>query len=168
MENFNWEEFKGRISKIAVHCDTVEKANDFLEQANQHGLTWCSGDPIVFGENYYHYFKYNTCYHFVYLKGIFDADDGLENCDLDTYTHEGCEIVEWEIDSPKKFFYVASQCAEERCGGVVELTEAEHKAVRNFLDQMDIFCDGYCGSCGIEDRKFDTKKEAEDTLRRFL
>lgn len=45
MKNFNWEEFKN--GEIAVHCDTEEKANDFLKECNKQGITWTDGDKTT-------------------------------------------------------------------------------------------------------------------------
>ena len=38
---FNWEDFKN--GKIAVHCDTEEKAKDFVKECYKHGLKWRYG-----------------------------------------------------------------------------------------------------------------------------
>lgn len=48
-------EFWNSEDKLAIHCDTEEKANKFIEESNKIGK-W--GDF----ENYYEVYKENTCY----------------------------------------------------------------------------------------------------------
>ena len=38
MKKFNWEEFKYKNNKIAVHCKTEEEAKDFCNQMHEHGI----------------------------------------------------------------------------------------------------------------------------------
>lgn len=40
MKEFNWEEFKDKNNKIAVHCKTEEEAKDFCNQMYEHGMKW--------------------------------------------------------------------------------------------------------------------------------
>lgn len=47
MKKFNWEEFKDKNNKIAVHCKTEEEAKDFCKQMHEHGLKWCSGASYI-------------------------------------------------------------------------------------------------------------------------
>ena len=35
---FNWEDFKS--GKIGVHCDTEDKAKDFVKECYEHGIKW--------------------------------------------------------------------------------------------------------------------------------
>lgn len=44
MKNFNWDEFKN--DKVAIHCDTLEKAKDFIDRCITHGFTWRDGDKL--------------------------------------------------------------------------------------------------------------------------
>lgn len=55
---FDWDEFKS--SKIAVHCDTEEKANAFLKECEGHGLRW--GDGAATRENNWKDYSTETCY----------------------------------------------------------------------------------------------------------
>ena len=55
---FDWDEFKS--GKIAVHCDTEEKANAFLKECEGHGLRW--GDGAATRENNWKDYSTETCY----------------------------------------------------------------------------------------------------------
>lgn len=61
-------------------------------------------------------------------------------------------------------YYKAYQHAEEQSDGIVHLTEDEYKAVKKFLEQVYNFSDGWCGTCGIEEKAFDTEEEAQESL----
>ena len=49
---FNWEGFKN--GKIAVHCDTEEKAKDFVKECYKYGIKWLceANDDATFWEKY--------------------------------------------------------------------------------------------------------------------
>lgn len=49
---FNWEDFKNK--KIVVHCDTEEKAKDFVKECYRHRIKWLSkeNDDTTFWEEY--------------------------------------------------------------------------------------------------------------------
>lgn len=49
--------------KVAVHCDTEEKARIFRTCLAQHGLSWCSGVSYLSKSNWCEY-KEHTCYNF--------------------------------------------------------------------------------------------------------
>ena len=40
MKKFNWDEFKNKDNKIAMHCKTEEEAKDFCKQMHEHGMKW--------------------------------------------------------------------------------------------------------------------------------
>ncbi len=40
--DFNWDAFKDKSNKIAVHCKTKEEAKDFCRRMHEHGMTWCT------------------------------------------------------------------------------------------------------------------------------
>ena len=49
---FNWEDFKN--DKIAVHCDTEEKAKDFVQECYKYGIKWLceANDDATFWGKY--------------------------------------------------------------------------------------------------------------------
>lgn len=62
MKKFNWDEFKNKYNKIAVHCKTEEEAKDFCRQMHGQGMKWCTGKSYMEKTNYEEY-KGETCYY---------------------------------------------------------------------------------------------------------
>lgn len=62
MKKFNWDEFKNKDNKIAVHCKTEEEAKDFCERMHKQGMKWCSGESYLKNTNYNAHNK-GTCYY---------------------------------------------------------------------------------------------------------
>jgi len=67
---FDWESFK--LGKFAVHCDTEEKAREFLKECDKQGVIWCSGDKTTRQETRWECYKDKTCYGYCTsdLRGI--------------------------------------------------------------------------------------------------
>lgn len=74
----------------AVHCDTEEKANEFLKLAHRFGWEWLSRRSLLEINNYYR-FQEKTCY----LVGR----DGFKYCDKDFYIENGYEVVEFKQET---------------------------------------------------------------------
>lgn len=55
---FNWNRFKR--GEIAVHCNTDEKAKDFLEKCKSREITWGYGYKST--KTLWHLFKEKTIY----------------------------------------------------------------------------------------------------------
>ena len=83
MKEFNWEEFKYKNNKIAVHCKTEEEAKDFCNQMHEHGMKWGDGDSYLENINYNKYLG-KTCYSNSCLYGGYDF-----------YEQIGYRILEW-------------------------------------------------------------------------
>lgn len=62
MKKFNWDEFKNKDNKIAVHCKTEEEAVDFCKQMHEHGMKWCNGESYLKNTNYNMHHEI-TCYY---------------------------------------------------------------------------------------------------------
>ena len=91
MRKFNWDEFKNKDNKIAVHCKTEEEAKDFCKQMYKHGMEWASGDSYL---SYTHYGVYRdkTCY---------GGDGGYQSYDyFEKYKYK---ILEWSDYMGKEF-----------------------------------------------------------------
>lgn len=86
MKEFNWEEFKDKNNKIAVHCKTEEEAKDFCNQMHEHGLRWrwCSHTDSYIERTNWHIYKEETCY----------SNSGCY-CNKDYYIENDCKILEW-------------------------------------------------------------------------
>jgi len=94
MKNFNWEEFKK--GNIAVHCNTEEKAKDFLKECDREGITWQRGQ-YTHEFTKWDIFKEGTSYSF-FINGI-----AITRLDLDKT--QGYKIIEWEIDTMKELTF---------------------------------------------------------------
>ena len=91
MKKFNWDEFKNKDNRIAVHCKTEEEAIDFCKQMHEHGMKWCTGKSYMEKTNYEEY-KGETCYA------------GSGEYSLYRYCNsEGYEILEWSDYMQKEF-----------------------------------------------------------------
>lgn len=91
MRKFNWDEFKNKENRIAVHCKTEEEAIDFCKQMYKHGMEWCTGKSYMEKTNYEEY-KGETCYT---GSGVFSP--------YRYYNSEGYEILEWGDYMQKEF-----------------------------------------------------------------
>lgn len=96
MKNFNWEEFKN--GEIAVHCDTEEKANDFLKECNKQGITWTDGDKTT-EINCWFWYEKDTSY------ACRDGKSKLTFEFLKHYKDKGLETIKWEIDKMKELTF---------------------------------------------------------------
>lgn len=90
-KEFDWEEFKNKRNKIAVHCKTEEEAKDFCKQMHEHGLKWVSTNSYIERTNW-HVLKEKTCY----------TNHG-RYCDKDYYIENDCKILEWSDYMKKEF-----------------------------------------------------------------
>lgn len=91
MKKFNWNEFKNKDNKIAVHCKTEEEAKDLCKQMHEHGMKWCNGESYLKNTNYNAHNK-GTCY---YGNGEF-----LSRVFAEKYNYK---ILEWSDYMQKKF-----------------------------------------------------------------
>lgn len=91
MKKFNWDEFKNKDNKIAVHCKTEEEAKDFCKQMHGQGMKWRDGDSYLELTEYGKYLD-ETCY-----TGV-----GSFTC-CDFYESEGYKILEWSDYMQKNF-----------------------------------------------------------------
>lgn len=90
MKKFNWNEFKNKDNKIAVHCKTEEEAKDFCERMHEQGMKWCSGESYL-KETNYKFCEEEICY----IKGEFSP--------YQYYKSNGYEILEWSDYMDKEF-----------------------------------------------------------------
>lgn len=91
MKKFNWDEFKNKYNKIAVHCKTEEEAKDFCKQMHGQGMKWCTGDSYLENTEYAD-LRERTCYAGEGSYSSYDFYNGLEY-----------EILEWSDYMQKKF-----------------------------------------------------------------
>jgi hypothetical protein len=74
---FDWSSFKS--GKFAVHCDTEEKAREFLKECDAHGIKWCGGDKPS-SQTHWDVYKDKTLYDMSFKN--------LSYCDVGGYAQE--------------------------------------------------------------------------------
>ena len=127
MKKFNWNEFKNKDNKIAVHCKTEEEAKDFCRQMHGHGMKWCTGKSYMEKTNYEEY-KGETCY---VGSGMFSS--------YWYYNSEGYKILEWSDYMQKEFTK-----ADSKDGMVVEYNDncfGKRLVIGGFLTGEDGYVD---------------------------
>ncbi|EPY2296344.1 hypothetical protein ACXATC_004037 [Clostridium sporogenes] len=86
---FNWEGFKN--SEFMVHCDTEEKAKDFIKQCYDKGIEWKYDGSK--NKTNWHIHEKDTCY---VINDIYN--NILNHCRIKFCIEQGFKIIEWEID----------------------------------------------------------------------
>lgn len=89
---FDWEGF--RRNKFIVWCNTEEKAKDFLQECYKRKMHW-NGEELE--ETVWNEYKDETCY-----SNDFNYDNKLGYGRKSFYLDKGYEVIEWEIENPKK------------------------------------------------------------------
>lgn len=105
-KEFDWEEFKNKRNKIAVHCKTEEEANDFCKQMHEHEMTWCDGTSYL-SNNMFISHKEKTAYD---TNGCYSY--------VGWYKGEAYRILEWSD-------YMSTEKTKEQT--VQEFTKADLK-----------------------------------------
>lgn len=133
MKKFNWNEFKNKYNKIAVHCKTEVEAKDFCKQMHKHRMKWCNGESYLKNTNYDMYNE-RTCY---YGDGEYSTRDFAEK-----YNYK---ILEWS-DCMKKEFTKADlkdgMVVEQRDGGMylvlagTAVGKGEHNSINGYTDGL--------------------------------
>lgn len=85
---FNWDEF--RNGKVAVNCDTEEKAKEFLKECYERKLKWFDGSL----DTCWKINKENTCYEYI-GKLVYCSKSHYEE------KEEGYKIIKWESENMK-------------------------------------------------------------------
>jgi len=89
---FNWDEF--RNEKVAVNCDTEEKAREFVEECHKRDMKWekCTENQTMFD-----WYKNDTCYNFE----TDENENRLMFCDKPYYERKNYKIIKWESEKMK-------------------------------------------------------------------
>lgn len=129
MKEFNWDEFKNRENKIAVHCKTEKEAKDFCRKMHEHGMKWNGGFSYL-DYTSYRIYRERTCY---IAKG--------EYCFKNYYEKKGYTILEWSDYMQKEFTK-----ADLKDGMVVKYRNGDNRMV---INEGLIGEDGYSEQCGF-------------------
>lgn len=84
----NKEEFLKKYKGKAVHCNTEEKANEFLGLCDKFGIKWWTENKAT-EFNLWSDYKENTCYRI-------DTDNEIYHCIINYYKNNNCEIIEFQ------------------------------------------------------------------------
>lgn len=109
MKKFNWDEFKNKENRIAVHCKTEEEAVDFCKQMHEHGMRWCNDESFLKTTEYAMH-EEKTCYSGSGTIGSFAYFIG-----------KGYKILEWSDYMQKEFTKADlkdGMVVEQRDGGM--------------------------------------------------
>lgn len=79
--------------RIAVHCDTEEKANAFLQKCEKLGILWCSGEKATNRNNWQEY-KEQTYYEITFGDIAYGC---LEDFSQNNYGFEIIDFSKLEI-----------------------------------------------------------------------
>lgn len=92
---------KYRGEKVAVHCDTEEKAKALFKLLIEFGVDkWPSGEKLLLNDTRWEYYKENTVY---YIHPNFKPMWG----DINGYAKDkNFTIIPFELDEPKETFKV--------------------------------------------------------------
>lgn len=87
---FNWDEF--RNGKVAVNCDTEEKAREFIKECHERGMKWFF---LNINDTNWSNFKESTCYSYSLNSGDlkFGHKSKFEAVDY--------KIIKWESEKMK-------------------------------------------------------------------
>ncbi len=87
---FNWDEFKNR--KVAVNCDTEEKAREFIKECFERGMKWSN---FTESKTMFDWYKRDTCYEYkIYENRLMYSDEKY-------YKNNGYKIIKWESEKMK-------------------------------------------------------------------
>lgn len=89
---FNWYEFKNE--KVAVWCDTEEKAREFVDECYKNNITWGKGKTK---KPEFDVYKENTCYSFE----IDLINSRLMFTEKSYYKEQNYKIIKWESEKMK-------------------------------------------------------------------
>lgn len=138
---FNWEKFKK--GEIAVHCDTKEKAINFLKECDTQGVKWkCGGD-----------LKSLTKWDFHERKTVYGCCDGDANLYYGTdiyYVKHDIPIIKWNIkeDNIEKTFREVIADIKEG-----EVWECGHILITKSNDGIELKGMSSCSSYFTDDNK---------------
>lgn len=139
--SIDWDAFKQ--GKLAVHCDTEEKATAFLKECEREGLKWAGGEKAT-AYSLWGAYKGNSCYCRSWAKG------GIQFSSKVHYSAEGTEVVpyrrkEYIMKDIEADLLIANaeikQLKAERDAAVQDFTSAAHNG--------NILCE-FCGADCID------------------
>ncbi|KEI90735.1 hypothetical protein N493_15105 [Clostridium botulinum B2 433] len=113
MGNFDWNEFKK--GKVVVHCDTKEKAINFISKCNSYNMKWSDGTKVKSTECYFEECENGICYRF---KN--DDYGSVLTFEELSYYNNFYPIIKWEIENKIDYYkeYIIEEMMEFENGTV--------------------------------------------------
>ena len=109
-------DLKYRSEKVAVHCDTEEKAMAFLSLAKSFGYKWVDTEDDSIVNTYWESHKSRTCYDI-------EEDDDIMFAYTDYYKDEGYKIIPFELDEPKETFNIGDMVTYKLLGVTAKIVD---------------------------------------------
>lgn len=119
MKDFNWFEFKK--GKVAVNCDTEEKAMDFLNKCKEHELKQGDRFDLLHEYTFFNINRANLCYAYDHMNS-----GRIAYADIAFYKSRSYKIVEWEIDENMNKEFTKTDL---KSGMVVEYRNGERRVI---------------------------------------
>jgi hypothetical protein len=114
MKGFDWDNFKN--DKIVIHCDTLEKAEDFIDRCITHGFSWSDGEELNICKTYW---EKCICYKCDNKELSFGSIDFCMN--------RNDKIIEWELEFMGNKNLTLEQKVEDLGKQIKELKEELYK-----------------------------------------
>lgn len=131
-----------KLEKVAVHCNTVEKAKALLDELDKYDVCWCDYERIG-SYTYWDRFKENTCYII--------HNDRLNYGAKDVYTSLDRRIIEFEelLEEP-----MDNGASMDEINDIVNSLESEAETEFNVaIKQAEAYKEGYIAACEVFRRK---------------
>lgn len=95
MKEFNWNKFVS--GKVAVSCDTKEKAEDFINKCKEKGFTWCGGAKLL-DSHHWDWYRELLCYSYHHYDDVrLSYKSGLTHSSVEWFREENYKIIKWEL-----------------------------------------------------------------------
>lgn len=106
-------------NRVAVHCDTEEKANAFLALLDYKKIRWCDNGFLI-EANHWYTNKSDTCY-------LYDLHTprGIVYCDLNYYINNHYEVIPFdeflqEVKAPNYIHHIDGNCSNNNLDNLYE------------------------------------------------
>ena len=153
---FSWKEFKE--GKIAVHCDTEEKANVFLKGCDKQKIIWARNDKCAMCNNWAYYCE-ETCYC------CFSDYGKLGYSPRTFYESKGIKTIDWRIKGEQQMKYKIGDKVKVKENLVVDKEYGDNAFIEEMEKDKFITIKKYCGNqYKVEENEFTYTDEMLDGL----
>ena len=132
-------------SRVAVNCDSEEKAEALLKELEEHGIRWGSGKSLFSFRSWGQY-EHKTCY---VLDYIYDPP-ALSYCGYDFFEKKGYKIIKFEElleDEQENDNNNYDNLAIKVNDIIHDLIDYADKKCENTIHTAEAYKDGYIKGC---------------------